>query len=243
LVPTLSPSVERWQFRPNASRAAHYVARVAENKAVDSYIPRVGGSRRYLASFLGSSQTHGLRHRVHALRSEEIYTFDPANRFVWEVSDGQRSAFVDISDQSHFVLCPRGIGPSTYRLFEAMQMGRAPVIISDQWMPIAGLDWSGFSIQIAEAEVHKIPEILSAQVDRAGDMGCVARAMWERHFAPAVSLRTLARLAVELKAENYRWSDALSGLRQFKRTDHFRGALRAARFRLTADDEPASSVV
>ena len=83
LVPTLSPSVERWQFRTNASRAAHYVARVAENKAVDSYVPRTGGSRRYLASFLGSSQTHALRRRVHALRSQDIYTFDPANRYVW----------------------------------------------------------------------------------------------------------------------------------------------------------------
>jgi len=243
LVPTLSPSVERWQYKPNTSHAAHYVARVAENKAVDSYVPRFNGSRRYLASFLGSSQTHAMRRDVHALRSQEIYTFDPANRYVWEVSDKQRNAFVDVTDQSHFVLCPRGIGPSTYRLFEVMQMGRAPVIISDQWVPISGLDWSAFSIQIPEADVRKIPEILSAQVNRSADMGCVARAMWEKHFSPAVSLRTITRLAFELKAETFRWTDALFGLRQFKRNDHFRGALRAVKFRLIADDEPAQSVV
>jgi hypothetical protein len=51
-----------------------------------------------------------------------------------------RDAFTAESAESILDRCPAGIGPATYRLFEAMELGRVPVILSDEWVPRKGLD-------------------------------------------------------------------------------------------------------
>ena len=38
--------------------------------------------------------------------------------------------YAELTKASKFVLCPRGVGASTIRLFETMRMGRVPVILS-----------------------------------------------------------------------------------------------------------------
>jgi Exostosin family len=43
--------------------------------------------------------------------------------------------YITVLQQSAFILCPIGKGPSSMRIFEAMRAGRAPVIISDAWDP------------------------------------------------------------------------------------------------------------
>ncbi|MGZ5546021.1 MAG: exostosin domain-containing protein, partial [Limisphaerales bacterium] len=46
----------------------------------------------------------------------------------------QQLHYLDVSMKSRFMLCPRGQGTASIRLFDAMQMGVAPVIISDKWI-------------------------------------------------------------------------------------------------------------
>jgi len=77
-------------------------------------------------------------------------------------SDYEKKAFVDSILDSKFVLCPRGWFPVTYRLFEVMELGRCPVIISDQWVPIQGIPWDECTIQVPEVDVGNIPEIASS---------------------------------------------------------------------------------
>lgn len=71
-----------------------------------------------------------------------------------------RERFCKQIARSKFVLCPRGVGCSSYRLFEVMSAGRIPVIISDEWVKPPGPRWDRFSVRVAEREVTKIPDLL-----------------------------------------------------------------------------------
>ena len=52
------------------------------------------------------------------------------------------------------MICPRGWGSSSIRLFEVMEMGRVPVIISDAWVNEAP-KWADFSVRVSEADVFE----------------------------------------------------------------------------------------
>ena len=41
-----------------------------------------------------------------------------------------------------------------------MKMGRACVVLSDDWHPHDGVDWDSFSIRVPESEAARLPEIL-----------------------------------------------------------------------------------
>jgi hypothetical protein len=77
------------------------------------------------------------------------------------------------------MLSPRGIGPSTYRLFEAMEMGRCPVILSDDWTPPPFIPWEKFSIRLKESQVGDLPRILADAPYEA--LGRAAREAWEQY--------------------------------------------------------------
>lgn len=65
----------------------------------------------------------------------------------------------DLMADSKFVLCPRGTGLSSYRLYETIAYGRIPIIISDNYkLPEVGIDWRNLSIQVGEDDLDSIPE-------------------------------------------------------------------------------------
>jgi hypothetical protein len=140
---------------------------------------------RYLFSFHGASLTVPIRHKLF----KRLASF-PGSKFVSVNKSHGKHGLHDMVDyveeilQSKFVLCPAGWGPQTFRLFETMQLGRCPVIISDQWVPIAGIDWRDFAIMVPERKVDSLPKILAAREAEAADLGKRARIAWEKNFAP-----------------------------------------------------------
>jgi exostosin family protein len=96
----------------------------------------------------------------------------------------QKREYVNEILRSKFVLCPRGQGMATHRLFEVMQLGRIPVILADDWLAPIGPDWNSCSIRIREKEIRNIPSILQANQDRFESMALAARREWETWFAP-----------------------------------------------------------
>ena len=229
-LPTISPSVERWQFRRDSKRSVHYVARSCENVAVNSTAPRWTADRRYLCSFVGSSQTHPVRERLLANSFDGAYLCDTAGRNGWQLSAEQKTRYeadyLDVMLDSHFILCPRGLGPSTYRLFESMQLGRAPVIVSDEWVEIEGIDWRSCSIRVAERDIGRLAQILTPRQGEALEMGRAARRVWEEHLSPSASLRTLAQAAFAVLEKPYSAADWLADKSQFADGFHFRNLLR-----------------
>src|SRR5204863_9824065 len=103
--------------------------------------------------------------------------------------------------QSKFCLCPRGRGPSTWRLYEALRAGRPPVIISDDWVPPA-IDggWEQCSIRVAERDVERIPEILREREPDAERMSAEARRVWQEWFSLETFFHRMADWCLALQA-------------------------------------------
>ena len=143
--------------------------------------------KKYLFSFMGASRTYPkVREKIIQLfqGSENIYDTKDFNS--WELNDDRDTYFKNfarISFQSKFILCPRGIGPSSYRLFESMKMGIAPVIISDEWIETNSIDWKSCSIRIQEKDVGEIYNILKSRENEYLELGINARKNYEKFMS------------------------------------------------------------
>ena len=230
IIPTLSPSIEKSYFNAKLTASAPYIARHCENESVS--FSSTLSERKYLFSFLGASRTHPVRKEILKLDYSDSFLKDTSDKDLWLLAPDEKkkfeNQFVEISKQSYFVLCPRGVGVNSYRLFEVMQMGLTPVIISDEWIPMEGPEWEKFSIRIAESDVHKLPEILLNRKEEAVSMGNIARKIWEDWFSKEVGFHHVANLSEEIlktkslnRIKNFHYSYS-----QFLRPFHFRNLLR-----------------
>jgi len=62
--------------------------------------------------------------------------------FGFSGSDREIDAYADHMAWSTYVLCPRGIENYSFRLYEALRMGRVPVIIDTHMVLPEGIDWA-----------------------------------------------------------------------------------------------------
>ena len=141
---------------------------------------------RWLYSFVGS-QSHRCRKDVIALADKCEGVLDTSQFNAWDCDESDKMIqgwrFAEHMARSRYVLCPRGIGPSSSRLFESLEAGIAPVIIADDWVAPPHIDWS-FAVRINERDIHTIPEVLESIADEYVDRGRAAREAWESVYAP-----------------------------------------------------------
>lgn len=159
-----------------------------------------------LYSFVGSLTTAAVRRQLHALEHPRGHIQDTSDEspFIWWEADAAtkasfRKEYAMELRQSKFVLCPRGVSPSTVRLFETMKTGRVPVILSDDWVPPTGPAWNEFSLRIPEDRVKELPSLLEAYEPRAEQMGTRARAVWEEWFSPRVSFHRTTEWCLDIQ--------------------------------------------
>ncbi len=157
--------------------------------------------QRLLFSFRGTTNSSPLRLKMlRVLANHPRGSVIAVNTAFRQHDEAQKQAYVDDIRRSAFVLCPRGWSPNTYRLFETMELGRCPVIISDDWIPVDGVDWDGCSIRWSETQLHALPDYLATQEHRAQELGQRARAVWEQYFAPHVRAQFYLDRLLELQA-------------------------------------------
>ncbi len=96
-----------------------------------------------------------------------------------------KSEYAEFLRSTKFILCPRGYGVGTARLFETMKARRVPVIISDQYVLPADIDWGACSISVSEKDVSIIPGLVSARLNDWPSMATQARKVWELNFSEA----------------------------------------------------------
>jgi len=126
--------------------------------------------------------------------------YDPA-------SDLERNRYANDLRQSRFVLCPRGNGLASIRLFETMEAARVPVILSDAHHLPECVDWASCSIQVAERNLAAIPQILADAEPRWAELAQNARREWERCFGDETLLANLvAQLNAIREARRFRES-------------------------------------
>lgn len=147
--------------------------------------------RPYLFSFMGGS-TCLLRKRLFNLKFQrsDILIQPTLDYGHWDLNQANRLTFqqryIESLRSSKFILCPRGSGLGSVRLFEAMEMGVAPIIISDGWLPPEGPDWQSFAIFVRESDLKKLPEIVEQYASEYEIRGQLARQAWEEYFSDAV---------------------------------------------------------
>lgn len=153
---------------------------------------------RYLFGFSGNV-TSPLRARLFAglqdaARSGQALLRETESLFLRIYSpetDIERARFVDDLRQCRFILCPRGNGLSSIRLFEAMEAGRVPVIISDELQLPQCVDWTACALQVPERDIARIPALLAARAGEWPRLARSARREWERCFGDATLLPTV----------------------------------------------------
>lgn len=162
-----------------------------------------------LAAFTGCCDSKPVRLRLlDAARRwsrDEISVADTFAEFVGSLRAGDlrrhdelKRAFVVDMLGAKFALCPRGWGASSFRIFEAMQLGRAPVIIADDWTPPVGPDWDRCAIRVRQEAIGDLPRILRAEEPTWAERGRAARLAWERFYAPKQIGRVLLERAWEI---------------------------------------------
>jgi Exostosin family len=189
-LPGVYACAEKGWFPPQRTRTGFYL-RVFENEAVvhEPVIPDDAN----LFSFVGRVDNAAVRRRIAELHDPRGFVADTSRDTIAQTDDAaganaeRWSRYAGVLRQSRFVLCPRGLGTSTWRLFEAMKAGRAPVILSDAWIPPDGPPWEAFSIWVRERDVATIPELLAARESEAAAMGTRARVEWENWFSREVA--------------------------------------------------------
>lgn len=184
-LPGIYTSLSKKWYDPTRMRAGMYL-RVLEDGFI-TYRPDFE-ERDYLYSFIGKTNTHPTRPEIMGLNHPRQYLMDTTPLWPYgDLSDAERKEmedrYVEVGLRSKFILCPRGIGTSSIRLFESLRMGRAPVILADDWVEPDGPDWDSFSIRIPERDVTRIPEILESHEPRAEVLGLRARQAWVQWFS------------------------------------------------------------
>jgi hypothetical protein len=158
---------------------------------VEEIAPVSASEPEFLFSFLGRSWTHRVRNQVLLLDSPSSPCLDldqgPARLPAFNYSKSYR----ELISQSKFILCPRGFGASSIRIFEAMSAARVPVIISDRWHPTPLVPWQDFSVLVAEKDVLRIPTLLHQLESGWEEKGKLARRAFDEFFAPNVFFERL----------------------------------------------------
>jgi hypothetical protein len=92
---------------------------------------------------------------------------------------------------SDYILCARGDGNFSYRLYETLSCGRIPVFVdTDCVLPLDfELDWRRYCVWVDESELEQIGEKVAAFHEGLRDAGFAdlqreCRRLWETHLSP-----------------------------------------------------------
>jgi hypothetical protein len=222
------PSIRKRDYLVDRCRSAGYIARVHENDAI-RYDP-APRTRRWLYSFLGEANS-AVRSSLLTGAHPDGLIRDTTGVRLWQMEPGSArdlftTAYAEAILDSQFVLCPAGYGPSSFRLFEAMEMGRVPVILSDEWVPPPGPRWDEFSVRVPECRAGEIAAILTNYSDRHEVMGQLARRAWEQWFAKPVCFHRLIELCADIQATPLRPYSTMRALGTLFRSPHLKNYLR-----------------
>lgn len=110
-------------------------------------------NRSIFGSFLGRA-THPIRKRLY----DKLHN----NNYYMSFNNHHLMDYCNILARSIFTLAPRGYGPSSFRIMEALQYGSIPVYISDVHVEPHNIPFDDYGVKISEADVDRTDEILKS---------------------------------------------------------------------------------
>lgn len=114
-------------------------------------------TKYHLANFIGK-MTHPIRQKL-----QQCSYFNDA-RQNWYFSDQPHTLqqYCHKIAQSVFTLCPRGFGPTSFRIQESLQYGSIPVYISDEFVIPHNVPFDRYGVLIQPENIHRIHDILTS---------------------------------------------------------------------------------
>jgi len=151
-----------------------------------SPIPNIKETNKDIfCSFVGSA-THPVRmEMLRQLVNKEEYVLKPKH---WSpsIEDKRKDLFLDITARSVFSLCPRGYGATSFRLYEAMQLGAIPVYIytGEPYIPFSGIiNWDDISVLIESKDIKNIDSIIkSVSKEKQNQMSLNIKNVYNKMF-------------------------------------------------------------
>ena len=149
----------------------------------------------YDVSFVGCLETHPIRPAL----ARWVKTWTGLNTsfhvidkpFYGGAGERSEAAVQQFREQMHatrFALCPRGRGMNSRRFFEALAMGRIPVLYSDAaHLPLSSrIDYTAFVVHVPEGMGRWTPDYLVKFLDthNLADASLQARQAYTTWFAP-----------------------------------------------------------
>lgn len=145
----------------------------------------INEKKTIFCSFVGS--------RTHTIRQQLIERWSDDEDFIFASQGWQESVpkknltiFKTLTIKSKFTLCPRGYGKSSFRMYEAIQLGSVPVYVSDShYLPWADdLDWSEFCVLIKPNQINDLKNILlSYSEDKINNMVKRGQELYNDYFS------------------------------------------------------------
>ena len=118
---------------------------------------------QYLASFVGSA-THPIRDKM-VRNLKNIFSYITYKQWSNSPSEEEFIHFAEVTKSSVFCLCPRGYGLNSFRISEAIQFGKVPVIVTDtDFFPFKDI-LERCSVIIKEDRLPYIDKILLEEFD------------------------------------------------------------------------------
>lgn len=127
--------------------------------------PHDGTSKEVRMNKVGFAgmETHPIRKKMY----ECLNNLDGYEFFMNSYAPNKTEKFREILYDSVFALSPRGYGPASYRMYEAIQMKCIPIYISDEfWLPFTDkIEWDKMCLLIDENEIETIPQKVDYLLD------------------------------------------------------------------------------
>lgn len=194
-VPGVFTCPERRTHVKRRSRTGPYLRVTFDDRLTfQNGLSAADGPDRLLFSFVGRTETAPVRKTLATLshpRGLIIDTSMPGTELSY-------TTYVEVLRRSRFVLCPRGYGSSSFRLFEALKAGRVPVVLSDEWIQPTGPHWDEFALTVPEGAASDLPSILESCEPRYARMSAAARLAWSEWFAADVIFHRTVEWCLEL---------------------------------------------
>jgi hypothetical protein len=228
-LPGVYVSMPRRQFDPNRHRAGAYFYLKTDTRAARSVEPDL------LFSFQGR-RVSAVRHELLTVRHPRAVVEDTSAYDFFgphaPTADGAKRRYCEVMGRSKFVICPRGAGTSSYRLFEALAGGRVPVILSDDWVAPRGIAWEKCSVRLPEHRAAAVGPTLEELEPVWPEMSAAASATFDLSFAPEVWFHTVVEACRTLRDAGAhgltrQWTTGIywrSAARHFKHTKVMRAA-------------------
>jgi hypothetical protein len=232
LLPTISPSICKSFYNKKIHTPYHYIEQIFNNPYIE-YQPERVVDKKFLFSFIGASRTYPkVRDQIITYYQGDDNILDTKDLNSWELEEEERDiyykSYAQILMQSKFILCPRGIGPSSYRQYESMKMGIAPVIISDEWVAPHSIDWKSCSIRIQEKDVGNLEEILKSRESEYIELGHNARINYDQYMISNNQFHLLSDAAAKLHSvrKQVTFKDYVGQYKRVFEPFHFQNVLR-----------------